>query len=158
MLSRCPRRTLNWRSGGLERGHLLELRGRGLETQKEGIGVHAPVVLWAALHAAIGARADAVEARGIHDRQRFEHDGVNKGEDGSGCSDAEGQREHGCQGEDRRQPHLPKRVRDILPQGFHAGYLRAEERPGSSDFGSFTDTVGMDPNKFQSNQGDLLSY
>ena len=69
-------------SSSLEGSHLLELRGRGLESKVERLGVQPPIVLWSAVHAAVGACTNPIEARRIHDRQRFEHHRINEGEDG----------------------------------------------------------------------------
>src|SRR6202453_30186 len=73
-------------SGSLKSSQLLELRGPGLESKIERIRIQAPIILGSALYAAVGACANAVEARRIHYRQRLEHHRVNEGEDGGGCA------------------------------------------------------------------------
>ena len=73
----------------------------------------------AAFDAAILAVADAVEACGIRDGERLEHDGVNEREDGCRGTDAEGQGEHGGKGKYGRLPHLAESVGDVLAQGLH---------------------------------------
>ena len=106
-------------SAGLEGGERGELGSVLLHALIEGIREEAPVVLSAALDAAVGAYADAIEARGVDDGQRLEHDRVNEGEDGGGGADAEGQSEHGGEGEDRGQAHLAESVGNILAKGLH---------------------------------------
>ena len=106
-------------SAGLEGGEGGELGGVLLHALIEGIGEEAPVVLGAAFDAAVVAYADAVEASGVGDGQGLEHDGVDEGEDGGGGADAEGQGEHGGEGEDRGEPHLAESVGEVLAKGLH---------------------------------------
>ena len=121
MWSLSLRRALICAASGLKRGQLGELRRVLLHELVEGIGEHAPFVLRAALDAAVLPLADAVEAGRIDHRQRFEHDGVDEGEDRGRGADAERQGEHGGQGKDGRLTHLAESVGDILAQSLHVG-------------------------------------
>src|ERR1700691_4707480 len=111
----------DWSASSLKRGELFELRRVLLHELIEGIREHAPVILWAALDAAVLPVADAVETGRIHHGQRLEHYGVDKRKDGGRGSDAERQREHGGHGKDWGLTHLSECVRDVLAQSLHVG-------------------------------------
>ena len=98
------------RAAGLERGELLELRRLGFQALEQRIREHPPAILRAALHAAVVAVADAIQARRIADRQRPQHDRVDEREDRGRAADAEAKREHGGGSEDRRLAELAEDV------------------------------------------------
>ena len=107
------------RAAGLEGGDLFELRQLGLQPLEQREREHAPAILRPALHAAVVAVADAVEARRIGDRQRPQHHGVDQREDGGGAADAERERQDGGGREDARDPELPQRVAKLAEQRVH---------------------------------------
>ncbi len=104
---------------GLKRRDLLELGHLALQPLVQRIREHPPAFLRAALHAAVGAVADPVEARRVADRERTQHHGMDQREDGGGAADAERQREdRGCR-EDACNPELPQRVADFAEKSAH---------------------------------------
>ena len=113
---------------GLHGGDRLEFRRRRLDLLVEGIREHAPAVLRAARHAAVGAVADAVEAGRVDHRQRLQHHRVDEAEDGRGAADAQRQREHGGHGEDTGRRQLAGGM-DEVAQGGHA---RIGRKPGAN--------------------------
>ena len=94
-------------------------RGVLLHLAVEGVGEEAPLVLRVAFDAAVVAVADAVEARGVGDREGLEHDRVDEGEDGRRGADAKGEGKHGGKGEDGGQAHLAQGVGKVLAKGLH---------------------------------------
>jgi len=97
-------------AAGLKSGGVFELGSFFAEALRERKGKHAPFVLGTTLDATVVALADAVEAGGVGDRERFEHDGVDEGENGGGAADAEGEGEDGGGGEDGSETELAKGV------------------------------------------------
>ncbi len=88
----------------------LEFRRLGLEPLEQRKREHPPAILWAALHAAVGAVADAVQARRVADGQRAQHDSVDERENGRGAANAQRERQNRSDREDTRGPELPHRV------------------------------------------------
>ena len=86
---------------------LLELGQLRLQPLEQGKREHSPPILRSPLDAAVGAVADAEQARRVTDGQRLQHDGVDEGEDGRRAADAERQRENGGDREDACGPELP---------------------------------------------------
>ena len=80
----------------------------GLQPLEQRKREHAPAILRAALHAAVVAVADAVEARRIADRQRAQHHRVDEREDGRRAADAERERQNRGDREDACGPELPR--------------------------------------------------
>ena len=113
---------------GLHGGDRLEFRRRRLDLLVQRVREHAPAVLRAALHAATGAVADAVEAGRVDHRQRLQHHRVDEAEDGRGAADAQGQRQHGGHGEDTGRRQLAGGI-DEVAQGGHA---RIGRKPGTN--------------------------
>jgi hypothetical protein len=83
----------------LKRRHLLELGRFRCQPLEQWEREHAPAVLRSALHTAVVAVADAVEARGVANRQGPQHHGVDQRENGRGAADAQRERENGGGGE-----------------------------------------------------------
>ena len=106
------------RAAGLKGRDLFELRQLGLQPLEQRKREHPPAILRAALHAAGVAVADAVEARGVADRQRAQHDRVDEREDGRGAANAERERQHRRDGEDARHPELTQRVTKFADEDF----------------------------------------
>ena len=63
-------------AAGLERGDFFKFGHLRFQALEEGVGIHAPFVLWAAFDAALVAFADAIEAGGVGDGERADHYGV----------------------------------------------------------------------------------
>ena len=106
-------------AGSLERRELLELRQLGLQPFEERKREHAPAILRAALDAAGVAVADAIQARGIADGQRPQHDSVDQREDGRGAADSQRERQDRGDGEDPRGQELPQRVAHFADEACH---------------------------------------
>jgi hypothetical protein len=83
----------------VRRRQLLELRQIRLQPLEQWIREHAPAILRTTLHAAIVAVADAVESRGIADRQRSQHDRMDECEDRGRAANAERERQNRGNGE-----------------------------------------------------------
>jgi hypothetical protein len=66
---------------------------------------------------------------------------VNEREDGSGGSDAQGQREHRCQREDRGEAQLAKCVGDVLAQSLHGGIYAQGKRQVPKIVKSFAKSI-----------------
>ena len=82
------------RPGGLKSRQLFKF-GRGDDKALiKLVRKQSPVILRAALDAAIIAVAHTIESSRIRYRQRLQHDGVNKREDCSRCADPQGERKH----------------------------------------------------------------
>ena len=120
---------------GLEGGELFEL-GRGvLEVAVEIVGEDveiAIVVDVAAVHAAVVEVANAVQGRGIGDRERLQQNRVDQGEDGDVGSDAEGDGEDHGGGEAGGLPELAEGKFEIV----HIGYGREDSGRVSSVSGA----------------------
>ncbi len=119
-------------AAGLERGHLVELGRLGFQPLEERVGVHAPAVLRSALDAAVVPVANAVQQRGIGDRQRPQHHGVDQREDRRRAADAEGQRGHGRDREHRRLPELAQHVPKVGQGLSHAGLVLELDESGAT--------------------------
>ena len=106
---------------GLHRGQLFELRQALLE-HVIGVGGKervVPVVVPAAVDAAVVFVADADEGFGIGYRQVMEQDGIDQREDGRVGADAEREREQHGNGEPRRLAQLAECITQILQQNSH---------------------------------------
>ncbi len=97
----------------------------------------AVVVDEAAIDAAVVEVADAVQARGIGDGQRFQQNRVNQGEDGGVRSDAERDGENDCGSEAGRFAELAQREFQIVHRaasGVWTGtYSNCEQARESGD-------------------------
>jgi hypothetical protein len=71
------------------------------------------------LDATIVTITDAVQTGRLRDRERPQHDGVDQREDRGCAADAEGQRQHGGDGEHRRLSKLSKRVTESAQKSSH---------------------------------------
>ena len=104
---------------GLKRRELFELRQVLLQPFEQREREHPPAILGSALDAAVVAVADAVEARGVADGQRLQHDGMDEREDGRGAADAQRERQHRRDREHARDPELPQRVAKFADEASH---------------------------------------
>ncbi len=101
-------------AAGLEGGEILEAGSVVAELAILLGGEERPVVLHAAVDAAVLVVADADELAGLHHRQRLEQHGMDEGEDGSGGADAESQRKDGGDGKAGRLEELAQRVANVF--------------------------------------------
>ena len=118
---------------GLKRGELVELRHVCLDALEEREREHAPAILRTALHAAGAPVADAIEARGIHDRERLQHHRMNEREDRGGPADADRQRQDGRDGERPRRTKRAERVGQVAEKSPHAGLNPTTQLSGHSN-------------------------
>src|SRR6185295_15811256 len=116
-------------AAGLEGGQLFELGRFGFEAFEEREREQTPAILRSALDAAVVAVADAVEAFGVGDRERTQHDRGDQREDRGRAADAERERQDGRGRKDGGKTELTDRVADGTDRVVHANWLDGVDPP-----------------------------